>query len=199
MFSKTQGSHFVNITKTTGSPRALDERYGCLLWTSRKIYQYVYFNGKFLLRWQAKNKTTKSHTLYVTSPPVMHLVFVTHETVTTQRGATNIVSYIQANRTEWKVFVDGRGETNFLRQMVTYNPTKQHTLVQQINRRNLKLSQSPNLPVIAANSKGSIAIVQVHPCLTVTLVLRRKCWNFSGDLSREASDEQSDQHDRKSG
>jgi hypothetical protein len=48
----------------------------------------------------------------------MHL-FITHETVITQRGATNIVSYIQANRTEWEVFVEGRGEPNFLRQMLT--------------------------------------------------------------------------------
>jgi hypothetical protein len=39
----------------------------------------------------------------------MHLLFITHETVTTRRGATNIVSYIQANRTEWKVLVDRKG------------------------------------------------------------------------------------------
>jgi len=57
--------------------------------------------------------------LYVTSSPVMHLVFITHETVTTQRGATNIVSYIRANRTEWGARVDRRGEPNFLRQMLT--------------------------------------------------------------------------------
>jgi len=36
-----------------------------------------------------KNKTETGHKLYVTSSPVMHLVFITHETVTTQRGATN--------------------------------------------------------------------------------------------------------------
>jgi len=56
-----------------------------------------------------KNKTETVHTLYVTSSPVMHLVFITHETVTTQRGATNIVSYIQANRTEWEIRVDRKG------------------------------------------------------------------------------------------
>lgn len=66
-----------------------------------------------------EEQTDTGHTLYVTSPPVTHLVFITHETVTTQRGATNIVSYIQASRTEWEVRVDRIGEPNFLRQTLT--------------------------------------------------------------------------------
>jgi catechol-2,3-dioxygenase len=66
----------------------------------------VYFYGNFLLRLQVKNETETGHTLYVKSSPVMHLVFTKHGTVTTQRGATNIVSYIQANRREWEVHVD---------------------------------------------------------------------------------------------
>jgi hypothetical protein len=132
----------------------------------------------FLLRWQVKNKTDTGHTLYVTSSPVMHLVLMTHETVTSQRRATYIVSYIQANRKEWEVRVDRRGEPNFLRRMLTQKPTKQHTFLQQRNRRNLKLPQSPNLPIIAINSIGSIVIAQFHPCLKVTWLLRKKRVKF---------------------
>lgn len=66
-----------------------------------------------------KNKTETGHTLYVTSSPVMHIVFITHETVTTHRGAANRVSYFQANRTELEVCVDEGGEPNFLRQILT--------------------------------------------------------------------------------
>lgn len=64
-----------------------------------------------------KNETEAGHTLHVTGSPVTHLGLITHVTVTSQRGATNFVSYTRANRTEWQVHVDRTVEPNFLRQM----------------------------------------------------------------------------------